>query len=184
MVRSAKAFLSSRPLQFRLHKAYDQDDNKHVLRVWTQLPHQLTEILPSLGNYINHQISHGDIIVTTKTNLESKENEYQRNHRSYTSTRQPNYHKERTHDGRTTIQSRTGYVIKLTPPRKVLLPNKILEDERYREPRRVVDARRGWHRWHPSEDDRSADELDPRVRVTALPEPEWKREEHTRYHGV
>jgi hypothetical protein len=77
----------------------------------------------------------------------------------------------------TTIQRCTRHIIKLTPPRKVPLPNQILKHKPNRKPRRVVDPCGRWDVRHAVDNDRHADELDPQVWVLPLPQPEWHWEE-------
>jgi len=84
----------------------------------------------------------------------------------------------------TSIQCRTRYIIELAPPSKVFLPDQVLENEPHREPRRIIDPRRGWDARHATEDDGRANILDPRLRVTSQPEPERERQKRPNDHRV
>lgn len=102
---------------------------------------------------------------TPSRELQRKENKHHRNHRP-------------------TIQCRAQHIIKLAPPRKVPLPDHILEHRAHGEPRRVVDTHRRRNGGHAVEDNRRADVAHPGFGVTPLPVPEGNREERADDDGV
>ena len=55
-----------------------------------------------------------------------------------------------------TIQRRTQHIIKLAPPRKILLPNQVLEYEPNKEPRTIIDSCSRWNSRQTSNDNRRA----------------------------
>ena len=73
---------------------------------------------------------------------------------------------------RTTVQGATQDIVELAPPCKVPLTNNILEHEADQEPAAIVDAGGGWDPGGTIEDDGSGYPFDPRIGVTATPEPE------------
>lgn len=84
----------------------------------------------------------------------------------------------------TAVHSRTSHIIEFTPPGKVLLSDKILEDEPDSEPRGVIYTRSRRNIRHPIEDNGYAHPFDPRVGVPPCPEPEWQRKESADNNGI
>ena len=109
-----------------------------------------------------HSVQH---TTTTKTHLQHEEDRNER-------------------QTRPTIHGGARDVVELAPPRKVPLPDEVLEDEAHQEPARVVYARRGWDLRDAVQDDRRRDVLDPRVWMPPLPEPEGEGEEDADDHRV
>ena len=103
------------------------NENGNLLDFGMKLPHQCTET-PPFGNYRQRSFKNPSSPSKKKdTHLKRKENEDNR-------------------DSSPTIHRRAQHIIKLAPPREILLPNQILEYERDKEPRTIVDARSRWHR--------------------------------------
>ena len=78
----------------------------------------------------------------------------------------------------TNIERGTGHVIELRPPRQMVLPDPILEYERYTDPRRVVDARCRRDIRDGVEDDGRAQVLVPVIWPLLLPVPQRDGQEH------
>lgn len=60
----------------------------------------------------------------------------------------------------------------------------MLEDERNKEPRTIVDACSRWNSWETSNDDRRADVADPWLGITSLPEVKWYWDKDSGYNGI
>ena len=84
----------------------------------------------------------------------------------------------------TDIHSSTRDVIEFRPPLEIAPAYPILEYEADKDPRRVVDARRGRDVRDRIQDDRRAQVLVPVVRALLLPVPQRYREKDTDDDGV